>query len=165
MTEVEIRKASEGDWEAIWPIFRAIVVRGDTYAYPVDTGETEARAIWLEKPAATYVALRGQEIVGTYYLKPNQPGQGSHVCNAGYMVGSAARGLGVGRSMCRHSLGEATRLGFSAMQYNLVASTNARALAIWKAHGFEVVGTLPRAFRHPEHGLVDALILYRLLES
>ncbi len=165
MTEIEIRRAGANDWEAIWPIFREVVVRGDTYAYPVDTSEADARALWLEKPAATYVAVRGREIVGTYYLKPNQPGQGSHVCNAGYMVGSAARGLGAGRSMCAHSLTEAKRLGFSAMQYNLVVSTNVRAVAIWRAHGFEVIGTLPKAFSHPEQGLVDALVMHRLLDD
>jgi L-amino acid N-acyltransferase YncA len=165
MTEFEIRRADAGDWGGIWPIFREVVVRGDTYAYPVDTNEAEARAIWLERPTATYVAARDREVVGTYYLKPNQPGQGSHVCNAGYMVGSAARGLGVGRSMCAHSLVEAKRLGFTAMQYNLVVATNERAVALWKAHGFEVVGILPKAFKHPEQGFVDALAMYRLLDD
>lgn len=165
MPELEIRSADAQDWDAIWPIVREVLSRGDTYAYPVDTSEAEARALWLERPTVTCIAVAGSDVVGTYYLKPNQPGQGSHVCNAGYMVASTARGLGVGRAMCAHSLVEARRLGFRAMQYNLVVSTNTRAIELWRAHGFAVVGTLPRAFAHPEHGLVDALVMYRLLED
>jgi len=101
--------------------------------------------------------------VGTYLLKPNQPGQGSHVANCGYMVARAASGRGIGEAMCRHSLEEARRLGFRAMQFNFVVSTNTRAVALWKKCGFSVVGTVPQAFRHPTLGLVDAHVMHRLL--
>ena len=112
---------------------------------------------------ATYVAVEGGEILGTYYIKPNQPGLGAHVCNAGYMVSAKARGKGIGRSMCAHSLKEAVNLGFKAMQYNLVAATNVFAIQLWKDMGFEIIGTLPKAFHHQAKGLVDAHIMYRLL--
>jgi ribosomal protein S18 acetylase RimI-like enzyme len=110
-----------------------------------------------------YVAAMDGRIVGTYILKANQPGLGSHVANAGYMVKRDAQGLGVGRAMCEHSLDEARRQGFLAMQFNMVVSTNEGAVALWKKLGFTIVGTLPKAFRHKKLGLVDAFIMHRFL--
>ena len=114
---------------------------------------------------ATYVACRGEQVVGTYLLKANQPGLGSHVANAGYMVDSREAGRGVGRALCEHSLEEARRAGFLAMQFNFVVSTNTRAVALWQAMGFRIAGTLPRAFRHQTLGLVDAYVMHRFLED
>jgi ribosomal protein S18 acetylase RimI-like enzyme len=116
----------------------------------------------MELPTATYVAVENKIILGTYYIKPNQPGQGAHVCNAGYMVGAQARGKGIGRELCVHSLREAVNLGFKAMQYNLVAATNVYAVKLWKDLGFEIIGTLPKAFNHKARGLVDAYVMYQL---
>jgi len=161
----DIRRATEADFPGIWAIFHEVVARADTYPFSPDTPKEEARAIWMQAPTATYVAVRDARVVGTYYIKPNQPALGAHVCNAGYMVRADARGLGVGRAMCAHSLGEARRLGFSAMQYNYVASTNERAVRLWQTFEFEIVGTVPAAFRHPTHGLVPVHIMYRALED
>ena len=160
---IEIRKAVTADWNQIWPIVHEVFARGDTYAYSPDTDEDQGHAIWVESPMVTYVAVEDGEILGTYYIKPNQPGLGTHVCNAGYMVGAKARGKGIGRAMCVHSLKEAVRLGFKAMQYNLVATTNVNAVKLWKDLGFEITGTLPKAFNHKTKGLVDAYVMYRLL--
>jgi len=57
--------------------------------------------------------------------------------------------------MCRHSLAQAKALGFRAMQFNFVVSTNESAVRLWQDFGFTVVGRLPRAFHHPERGYVD----------
>jgi L-amino acid N-acyltransferase YncA len=160
---IEIRKAVAADWNQIWPIFYEVVARGDTYAYSPDTNEEQGHAIWVESPMVTYVAVEDGEILGTYYIKPNQLGLGSHVFNAGYMVSAKARGKGIGRSMCAHSLQEAVKLGFKAMQYNLVAATNVFAIQLWKDMGFEIIGTLPKAFNHKSKGLVDAYVMYQLL--
>ena len=160
---MEIRKAQDKDWEQMWPIVHEVFMSGATYAYPPATNSDEAYKIWMTLPTATYAALQNAKVVGTYYIKPNQPGLGSHVCNAGYMVSSSARGQGIGRAMCAHSLQEAVKLGFKAMQYNLVAVTNKYAIELWKNMGFEIIGTLPRAFNHKELGLVDAHIMYRFL--
>ena len=160
---IEIRPATPDDWPGIWEIFRAVVEKGDTYPYAMDTTEEEAKTLWIDVPQATYVAVDGDRVLGTYYLKPNQPGLGSHVCNAGYMVFADARGSGLGRRLCAHSLDEAGRLGFKAMQYNLVVSTNEGAIRLWKKMGFETIGTLARGLFHPAKGYVDALIMYRLL--
>ena len=160
---VEIRKATDEDWDQIWQIVHAVFAEGETYAYDPNTNKEQGYAIWMESPVATWVAVEQGEILGTYYIKPNQPGLGSHVCNAGYMVSAGARGKGVGRTMCAHSLKEAARLGFKAMQYNLVAATNVFAIQLWQEMGFEIIGTLPMAFNHKTKGLVDAHIMYQQL--
>ena len=159
----EIRRANESDFEAIWPIFREVVERGDTYAFDPETTRAEARSIWMSDGVMTYVACDVGEVVGTYILKPNQPGLGSHVANAAYMVRADAQGRGLGRAMCEHSLGEARKAGFLAMQFNMVVSTNEAAVGLWKKLGFSVVGTLPKAFRHQSLGLVDAYVMHRFL--
>lgn len=146
----------------IWPIFRAVVGAGDTYAYAPDTPEAEARRLWTAPPAVAYLAI-GDGVVGTYSLRPAQPGLGSHIANAGFMVAPAAAGRGVGRAMGEHCLAEARRLGYAAMQFNFVVSSNERAVGLWKSLGFAVVGTVPGAFRHPVHGPVPVYLMHREL--
>lgn len=160
---VLIRPAEAGDAEAVWTIFREVVASGDTYAFAPDTRREEALRLWMEAPLATYVAERDGAVVGTYYLKINQPGPGAHVCNAGFMVPARERGRGIGCLMARHALEEAPRLGFTAMQFNLVVATNTGAIALWESLGFTIVGTLPKAFRHARFGFVDAHVMYREL--
>ena len=158
-----IRAAVPKDAEAIWRIFHEIVSTGATYAYAPDTSRSEALRLWIEEPQSTYVAVDEGGVVGTYYLKANQPGLGAHVCNAAYMVESHARGQGLGRAMCEHSMAEARRLGYRAMQYNLVVATNEGAIRLWEKMGFTITGRLPEAFQHAQHGFVDAVVMYRLL--
>ena len=129
---ISIRRARESDFDSIWKIFHEVVLAGDSYVYDPQTTATQARSIWMSAEVATYVACLGEKVVGTYILKPNQPGLGSHVANAGYMVSREASGQGVGRAMCEHSLAEARRAGFTAMQFNMVVSTNEAAIALWK---------------------------------
>lgn len=160
---VEIKLAQEENFEEIWPIIHEVLKKGDTYPFAPETTKAEAFQIWMQHPRATYVASIENEIVGTYYIKPNQPGLGSHVCNAGYMVASKARGRGIGRAMCKHSLDEARLLGFKAIQYNLVVCTNLGAIKLWQDLGFKVIGTLPKAFNHKEKEFIDALVMYQWL--
>ncbi len=158
-----IREANQEDFEEIWPIFHEIVRAGETYAYPRDTDKNEARKIWMESPRKTFVLTENGTVLGTYYIKTNHPGQGSHVCNCGYMVASAARGRGLAAAMCLHSQQIAKELGYKAMQFNFVASTNKAAVHLWQKLGFEIVGRLPGAFNHPTKGYVDALVMYKWL--
>ena len=136
---------------------------GDTYGFAPDTSREEAQRLWMDAPRKTFVAERGGEVLGTYYLKSNFDGPGSHVCNCGYMVAPAARGQGLATTMCRHSQQIALELGYRAMQFNFVAASNAGAVRLWESLGFETVGRLPRAFRHPAKGYVDALVMYKWL--
>lgn len=160
---MRIREADPADFDGIWPIFSDVVRRGETYPYPLDTDYDTARRLWLETPRQSLVIEDDGTIVGTYYIKDNQPGLGSHVCNCGYMVHPAHRRRGIGRTMCRHSLGLAREMGYRAMQFNLVVVTNTAGVRLWQAMGFTEVGRLPGAFAHPIHGYVDALVMYRVL--
>jgi RimJ/RimL family protein N-acetyltransferase len=162
---MEILAVTRNDYDAVWEIFRAIVSRGDTYAFDPATGREEALDLWVHKPAATYVCRLDGVVAGTYYLKPNQPALGAHVCNCGYMVPAWARGRGIATAMCRHSQVEAVRLGFKAMQFNLVVATNEVAIRLWQRLGYDIVGTLPRAFNHRTLGLVDAHVMYKWLDA
>lgn len=159
-----IRALESSDWAALWPILRDIYAKGDTYAFPPDASEEEAFAAWTKTPLSTFVACdRDGRVLGAYYIKPNQLGHGDHVANCGYVVSEVARGQGIAALMCEHSQRVALKLGFSAMQFNFVVSTNLGAVRLWQKLGFEIVGTLPRAFRHPVHGLVDAFVMYKWL--
>jgi RimJ/RimL family protein N-acetyltransferase len=137
---------------------------GDTYAYAPDSSETDIHKAWIETPTATWVACAPSgALLGTYTLKPNQPGLGAHVCNCGYVVSAASAGEGIATLMCNHSQAQAAALGFRAMQFNLVVATNERAVRLWQHLGYAVVGTLPRAFRHARLGYVDALVMFKQL--
>ena len=147
-------------WRVVEPVFRA----GETWPIAPDIGEDEAHGVLVDAPSATFVACgNAGEIVGCYIVKPNQPTLGAHVANAGYIVAEQARGRGVASAMCRHSQDEARARGFVAMQYNLVVATNAPAVHLWQKEGFQIVGRLPKAFRHLRLGLVDAYVMYKLL--
>jgi L-amino acid N-acyltransferase YncA len=160
---IKIRPATDADHDAIWKIFHEIVAAGDTYAFDPKMPREEALAYWFRSGTRTYVAENDERVVGTYILRANQLGPGSHVANAGFMVASDVQGCGVGRAMAEHCLSEARRMGFRAMQFNFVVSTNTLAIRLWQQLGFQVVGTLPGAFRHPQKGYVDVYVMYRSL--
>lgn len=163
-TPVTIRALAPADWPTVWPILRTTFQAGDTYSFAPDSTEAEIHKAWVELPAATFVACGvGGEIVGTYFIKPNQTGLGAHVCNCGYVVAPAAQGLGVASLMCEHSQQQAVAMGFRAMQFNLVVASNVRAVRLWQHLGFAIVGTLPGAFRHPTLGYVDAHVMFKTL--
>lgn len=164
--KVEIRKYQETDWGQVWTIIEKVFRAGETYAFSPEITEEEAHKVWVQLPQETYVSI-GQDckIIGTYYIKPNQPGLGSHVCNCGYIVSESARGKGVATSMCEHSQQVAVKLGFRAMQYNLVASTNDGAIRLWKKLGFQLIGTLANAFKSSSSGYIDAHVMYKELKT
>lgn len=161
---ISIRLFEEKDWEATWQVIELVFQAGTTYAFSPEITQAEAHRVWIETPSATYVAVdENDEILGTYFIRPNQPALGAHVCNCGYIVAEKARGRGIASQMCVHSQREAVASGFRSMQYNLVVSTNEDAIHLWKKHGFQVVGALPQAFRHPQLGYVDAYVMYKRL--
>ena len=163
MNEIHIRLAVTTDAAAIWRILEPTIRAGETYALDRDMSEEAAMAYWVAGDRETFVAEVDGVIVGTYFMRANQAGGGGHICNCGYMVSPAATGRGVARAMCQHSLEHGRQRGYRGMQYNFVVSTNTRAVALWQAFGFAVVGRLPGAFKHPELGYVDALVMFREL--
>jgi len=163
---LHIRRIESEDWSSVWPILNTTFASGDTYAFAPGSTEADIFKTWVELPLATYVACSEKgTIIGTYMLKPNQPGLGSHVCNCGYVVSAEARGKGIASAMCEHSQGEAVRLGFRAMQFNLVVSTNEGAVRLWQKLGYHIAGTLPGAFNHTRRGYVDAFVMFKQLAT
>jgi ribosomal protein S18 acetylase RimI-like enzyme len=162
---VNFRRAAADDFEAMWPIFQAVVATETTYVFAPGTSREDAFAYWFGPGIATYVAEADGRIVAMYKLVANQAGLGSHVANASFMVDPDHGGRGVGNALGLHCLREARRAGFLAMQFNLVVSTNQAAVALWQKLGFAIVGTLPKVFRHREHGLVDAYVMHRFLDD
>jgi len=160
---IHIRPATSADRPAIWAILQPVFAAGETYTIPRDITEAQALGYWFQDGHQVFVAEHSGRVVGTYFLQANQKGGGSHVANCGYVTATDAIGRGVARAMCLDSLDRARAAGFRAMQFNFVVSTNERAVRLWKNLGFAIVGTLPRAFQHPTHGYVDALVMYRSL--
>lgn len=162
--EVGIASATDADWPAIWSVLEPVFRAGETYAVATDVDEAAARALWLEEPRETIVATSAEgTLLGTYYLRPNKPGFGDHVCNCGYVVAEAARGRGLAQRLCVDSQERARALGFTAMQFNFVIASNTGAIRIWRRCGFEIVGTAPGAYRHPRLGLTDAHVMFKTL--
>ena len=162
---MRIRLAETQDADAIWAILRPVFRAGDTYAVDPAISRDDALAYWMDQPAACYVAQRDGEIVGTYYIKTNQQGGGAHVCNCGYMVSASARGQGIAALMCEESQAQAAQMGYRAMQFNFVLTSNAGAVHLWRKLGFAVLGTIPQAFDHPHLGLVDAHVMHKALRQ
>jgi len=161
---MKIKLASESDHASVWEIFREVIQTGDTYVFDPGTKREDLEALWFAENMKTYIAELDGDTLGTYIIKPNQRGLGSHIANASYMVHPKAHGKGIGKAMCEHSLVEARKLGYLAMQFNLVVSTNKVAVNLWKNFGFEILGTIPNAFNHRKEGYVDAFIMYRRLD-
>lgn len=157
------RRTVSADADALWAILHAVLAGGDTYTWAPETPREDALALWHPPGGHTVVAHRHGRLAGTYLLKANQPGLGDHVANCGYMVSPEARGHGVGEALCRHSLDLARSLGFRAMQFNAVVSTNLGAVRLWERCGFAIVGTVPGAFRHPRQGDVAIHVMHRFL--
>lgn len=163
---IHIRHYQPEDWQQLWPLLHAILSSGDTYTYAPNSTETDIYHAWITTPAATYVATNEHgTLLGSYKLLANQVGLGSHVCNAGYVVATNARGQGIASALCEHSQVEAIKLGFRSMQFNMVVATNIVAVRLWQKHGFTIIGTLPEAYRHQTLGYVDAYVMFKKLVS
>lgn len=158
-----IREMTRQDFEHFWPTFSAIILAQETYAFDPNMSLENAYQLWCQLPLRTYVAEDDGELLGSYYLKANAMGPGSHICNCGYMVSPPARGKGVAAKMCEHSQEVARELNFTAMQFNSVVSTNTVAVALWEKLGFTVIGTIPEGYHHKQQGLVDCYIMHKKL--
>lgn len=156
-----IRKATGTDHAGIWEIFSSVIKTGDTYTFSPETPESALETYWLADSMDAFVAEENNEITGTYFIKPNQVGLGSHIANCGYMVSPKHRGKGIGQLMCEHSINFAKEKGYYGIQFNIVVSTNKIAVKLWQKLGFRIIGTTPKGFRHRELGLVDTFIMFR----
>ena len=143
---------------------RELVNAADTYALDPNMTDDDHWRFWAPKaPARGFVAESGSRVVGMFVIRPNQQGPGSHVANGAYAVSENARGRGVGRAMAEFSLDAARSMGFHAMQFNIVVSTNVAAIRLWESIGFQIIGTVNDGFRSPEGEFVDFHIMHRML--
>ncbi len=161
--EIKIRLAVQEDLESVWQMWNTILEQKVYFCYDENSSKADIEKSWINLGNSIYVATYENEIVGAYIIKPNQPGYGAHIANASYMVTSAKRGLRIGHQLCAHSIIKAKEIGYRAMQFNIVVSTNKNAIKTWLDHGFEIIGTIPEGFNHVEKGYVDAHIFYRKL--
>ncbi len=162
---MRIRAADGSHRDAIWRVIEPTIRAGETYPLSRNMTCDDALAYWCAPQHQVFVAEEGGAVVGSYYLRANNRGGGSHVANCGYIVAPAAMGQGVARAMCAHSLERALEGGFRAMQFNFVIASNERAVRLWQSFDFAIVGQLPGAFEHPRLGFVDALVMYRTLQE
>ncbi len=160
---ISIRKATSEDHEAVWAIIAEVIAGGDTYVFSPNSSKEKMLAFWFAPDKHTYVALQENKIAGTFFIKDNQLDLGSHVANAGYMTAPRVRGMGIGKKMGEFSLEEARRLGYKAMQFNIVISSNHAAVRLWTSLGFKIIGEIPEAFDHRQLGFTSAYIMYRKL--
>lgn len=158
-----LRAPNPSDHDAIWAMLEPVIRAGETLAVPRDYSRDQALALWLAPERTVRVLEENNVVLGIFYIRANQQGGGSHVANAGYVTATEARGRGIARHMCAASLDLARAQGYRAMQFNFVISTNSRAVALWQAMGFAIVGRLPAAFDHPSQGFVDAYVMHRTL--
>lgn len=169
MTEINpaesklIRPITLSDFEIFWPEFKRVILAQETYAFDPNMDFEAAYQTWCVNPAQTFVYESEGSILGSYYIKANAMGPGDHICNCGYMVTPAARGKGIARAMCEHSQAMAIEMGFKAMQFNSVVSSNKVAVKLWQKLGYEIIGTIPKGYRHLRLGFVDCFIMYRSL--
>jgi len=163
--KIKIRKAHLEDFEVIYNVFQRILEHGDTYSYtPEEMTPDRALAYWVSAPGThCYVAEAGKEIAGFYAIRPNRTGRADHVANGSFIVHPDYRKKGIGRKMGEHALKAAKKLGYKAIQFNFVVSTNKVAVELWQSLGFNIIGTMPKALQHASKGLVDVYIMHRFL--
>jgi RimJ/RimL family protein N-acetyltransferase len=163
--KLSIAEQTETDWTDVWPVLESAFRAGESYPLPREVSEVDAKAYWIKTDGYNAIARdEAGDIVGVYYLRPDQGGPGDHICNAGYVIAEAARSRGYAVALCRHSQEQAFAMGFTGMKFNLVVVSNQAAIAAWHKAGMVIIGTVPRAFRHPQLGLVDAHIMFRRLD-
>ena len=138
---------------------------GETYTWPTDVTEAEARRRWMQPaPWQTFVAVDADgHVIGTATVGPNHDGPGDHVANASFLVDPAQAGGGVGRALAEFVIDAARDAGYRAMQFNAVVETNERAVHLWRSMGFSILATVPDGFRHPRDGLVGLHVMHRPL--
>ena len=161
---LEIIKATEQDWGFIWPIFKQIVAKGDTYVYDPQISEENAKIVWFDPKFRTFIAKEDGVPVGACVIRPNHRDLGGHIANAAFIIDDKYRRKGYGKTLGQHAIDVAKEMGYKAMQFNYVISTNLGAISLWQILGFRIIGTVPDGHYHPQlKRYVDIHIMYRKL--
>lgn len=165
MTTFNIRPARLEDFEEIYSIFQRVLRTGDTYYYtPEEMTPERAMAYWISAPEThCFVADVDNCVEAMSAIRPYRTGRGNHIANAAFVVDPDHRGHGIGRGLAEFTLKEAARLGYKAIIFHAVISTNTAAVKLWRSLGMEIVGTLPKGFQHATEGLVDVYVMHKFL--
>jgi GNAT superfamily N-acetyltransferase len=155
----DLRPATPADHDALFGAYGQIVDAGDGFPHAPPLSREDFDEYWIAHTAAVWIVLAEGALIAAYYIRPNFVGRAAHIANAGYFVLGPHRGRGLGRKLVEHSLQEARRLGFDAMQFNLVFASNP-ARHMYRDLGFVEVGRLPAAVDGE-----DAVIYWRSLEE
>lgn len=160
---VTIRRATAGDWPAIWRILEEVAGVQETFAMEAVPDEGVMREEWMTPPPGRVVVAVDERgaVVGSANMYANRPNQGAHVSSGSLLVAQAARGRGVGRALTRDMIEWAEEARFAAIQFNAVVAVNDAAVKLYASEGFRVIGAAPAAFRHPSKGPVDLLVMWR----
>ncbi len=158
-----IRAMTSEDFERFWGTFSQIVQAQETYALDAEVSYQHAFELWWARPLKTFIFESQGDVRGSYYLKANGEGPSGHICNCGYMVKAAFQGQGIAKRLCEHSQVIAKELGFKAMQFNSVVSTNVAAVHLWKTLGYQIIGTIPKGYQHRQLGYVDCYVMHKFL--
>lgn len=158
-----IRPYHATDFAQLIEILKQVVASGDTYSLSPESDTEELKAFWFAKGNHVYVCVDDNVVMGSFFIRNNQPGLGSHIANAGFVVDHKYGGRGIGRMMGEFAIREGRLMGFQAMQFNYVIKSNTHAVELWKKLGFEVMAEIPEAFRHVKNGLTSVYIMYRKL--
>jgi ribosomal protein S18 acetylase RimI-like enzyme len=160
---VQISEIKKSDFESFWPVFKDVVNAQETYAIDPDIELEAAYTLWCLSAEKSYVVKANDIILGSYYIKPNAFGPGAHIANCGYIVSPQSRGKGIARLLCLHSQVIAIEFGYTAMQFNAVVSSNKIAINLWQKLGYDIIGTIPKAYQHKMLGLIDCFIMHKQL--
>ena len=158
-----IRAMTSEDFERFWGTFSQIVQAQETYALDAEVSYQHAFELWCARPLKTFIFESQGDVRGSYYLKANGEGPSGHICNCGYMVKAAFQGQGIAKRLCEHSQAIAKELGFKAMQFNSVVSSNMAAVNLWKTLGYQIIGTIPKGYQHRQLGYVDCYVMHKFL--
>lgn len=154
--DLVVRPVLAADEPVLFAAWADAVERGEFPRRPPAREEAFRRA-WLEDKTCVMVALDGDSVAGSYFIRPAYEDRGSDIANAGYLVPRAHRRRGVGRALLDHSLDEARRRGFRAMLFLRVGASNP-SVGLYDQAGFERVGRIPGGL-----GDEDSLIFWRAL--
>ena len=111
----------------------------------------ETREFWAGEHVAVAVRRRST-VLGSAKMGPNRPAQGDATSGtASFMVGVARPAVtGVGRALGEYVVDWLPARTASAPSSSTPSSsTNTAAVRLWESLGFEIIGTVPEAFRLP----------------
>lgn len=151
------------DVVAVQTLLNDVIKEGMSWPFEEPLTDLEFRSYFFSHTALVARNSNG-DVIGAFYCKPNFPGRCSHYCNGGFITDPKYRRQGVASVMGRAFLRVAKDLGFRAVLFNLVFTSNHASIRLWEKLGFKRLARLPLVGRLRE-GDFDAVQYYYDLEK